>query len=106
MEIQELLPLGSVVLLEGAVQRLIITGRALIVRHDNKEFFFDYAGHLYPDGVMSSRIAYFNHDAISKVFFMGYNDEANRETVSRIRAEMRNRTDLKRCRADWTPIEE
>ena len=67
------LPLGSVVILRGSVKKLVIVSRASIVEDD----FFDYGAFLYPEGMIDSNVAYFNHGDIHKVVFEGYADGDN-----------------------------
>ena len=41
---------------------------------------FDYCGCMYPEGVISSeRNLLFNHDQISRILYMGYNSEKEKE---------------------------
>ena len=90
------LPLGSVVLLEGARQRTIIVARGLNVKHEGEDYFFDYGGVPYPDGVTGDRMAYFNHDAVARVFFEGYRDDENDIMADRLNAYVAETPDLKR----------
>ena len=71
------LPLGSVVLLKGATQKLVVVGRGLNVNNEKKgkQFFFDYAGVPYPQGLTGDQMMYFNADTISKVFHEGFKDD-------------------------------
>lgn len=76
--------LGSIVLLEGGIKKILITSRGLIVKKEDKEIFFDYAGVLYPEGLVSDKIVYFNHDNITKVIFEGYTDDDDEIVVNNI----------------------
>ena len=78
MEKINYIPLGSVVLLEGGIQKLLVISRGLRVSNNGEEFFFDYGGVLYPQGLTGDRMAYFNHKNIAKVVFEGYDDEESR----------------------------
>lgn len=71
---EKYLPVGSVVLLKDAQQKLMITG--FIVQNEKGQTF-DYCGCPYPFGVLSMEInMLFNHDQIETLFFKGYsNDE-------------------------------
>ena len=69
-ETRSFLPLGSVVILKGAVKKLLVVGRGSIVEGE----FFDYGAFLYPEGMIDTNVAYFNRDDISKVVFEGYSD--------------------------------
>lgn len=67
----EFLPLGSIVLLKGGMQKILIIARALKVRNGNEEYFFDYGGVTYPEGLVGDQMAYFNADKINEVVFEG-----------------------------------
>lgn len=68
------LPLGSIVLLKNGTKRVMIYGRKQLQMGTDKEW--DYIACLYPEGNISEEYMYlFNHDQIDKVFFVGYQDE-------------------------------
>lgn len=68
------LPLGSIVLLKNGTKRVMIYGRKQLQMGTDKEW--DYIACLYPEGNISEEYVYlFNHDQIDKVFFVGYQDE-------------------------------
>lgn len=74
MNVRELLPIGSVVLLKEGRKRLMVCG---ILQTDDggrgKEY--DYTGVLYPEGFVGADYQYlFNHDDIEKVYFRGFED--------------------------------
>lgn len=70
---ENLLPIGSVVLLKGAERRLMITGRLQAMV--GKTNVYDYAGCLYPEGLLDPHDLYFfDRDAIERVFFIGFQD--------------------------------
>lgn len=69
----EFLPAGSVVLLKKAQKRLMVAGR--LQRDLESSEIFDYAGCLWPEGVISSdRFYLFNNEDIDTVYFLGYQD--------------------------------
>ena len=71
---RNLLPIGSVVLLEGGEKRLMICGRIQV--QGNSDIIYDYSGCLFPEGITSSDSMYFfNNDAIEMVYFIGFQDE-------------------------------
>lgn len=78
------LPLGSVVLLHGGVQKLLIIARGINTKQDDQTEFFDYGAVLYPEGLTGDRMAYFNHDAVSNVVFYGYDDEDSKNCANNI----------------------
>lgn len=78
-------PLGSVVLLKGGIRKLIIVARGVNARNgNNEEFFFDYGGVSYPEGIVGNQIAYFNHESVDTVVFEGYSDAEDKHMVKNI----------------------
>lgn len=99
---QVILPLGSVVLLEGGIQKLLIIARALNVKNGNKEFFFDYGAVAYPEGLIGDQMAYFNHENIAKVIFEGYCDDDDAVFVKRIQDYLASHPDIQKGNAsNW-----
>lgn len=84
MERIDYLPLGSVVLLKGGTQKVLIIARGINTRQGDNTVFFDYGAVLYPEGLTGDRMAYFNHDAVSHVVFYGYNDEDSKNCADNI----------------------
>lgn len=71
---ENLLPIGSVVLLKGANKRLMITGRIQVKAGDSK--VYDYSGCYYPEGLLdSTSILFFDHSSIDQLFFVGFQDQ-------------------------------
>ncbi len=71
---ENLLPIGSVVLLHGAKTKLMITGR--ILSDEKLEQIYDYVGVIYPVGATGEENQYFfNRDAIERVVFIGLQDQ-------------------------------
>lgn len=74
MEIKNLLPIGSVVLLKNGKKRLMIFGIKQTDKSSNKEY--DYIGVLYPEGNMGEGTQFlFNHSDIDEIYFRGCEDE-------------------------------
>ena len=96
MEKIDYVPLGSVVYLKGGIKKLLIVARVINVANDGKQFFFDYGGVLYPEGITGDQIAYFNHDDISSVFFRGCDDEENKGMTEAINQFVANHPDILR----------
>lgn len=78
------LPLGSVVILNGGVQKVVINARGLVTLAVDPPGFFDYGGSLYPQGIIGDQILYFNHKDIAKVVFEGYSDDDDKMMVDNI----------------------
>ena len=51
-ETVDYLPLGSVVILKGGVQKVVVIARGLLSVATGKEGYFDYGGCLYPQGLV------------------------------------------------------
>ncbi|ARW09044.1 DUF4176 domain-containing protein [Bacillus atrophaeus] len=75
----KLLPIGSIVLLEGGSKKLMIYGRKQIVVSNNPKMF-DYIGVFYPEGYIDQEYTFaFNHSDIENIIFEGYQDEEETE---------------------------
>ena len=79
-------PLGSVVLLKGGIRKILIVARGINVSNNGQQFFFDYGGVMYPEGMIGDRLAYFNHESIAEVVFKGFEDVDNTNMVANINA--------------------
>lgn len=68
-----LLPVGSIVLLQGGEKRLMIYG--LLQMHNEDKKVYDYIGCYYPEGYISQEHAFlFNTDDIKEVCYVGFVD--------------------------------
>ncbi len=75
---KELLPIGSIVLLEGGEKKLMIYGR--LQQQEGTDTAWDYIGCLYPEGNVNKDFTYlFNHENIEEVFHEGYSDAEEAE---------------------------
>lgn len=90
------LPLGSIVMLEGGIQEVMIISRGIIVRQKGETVFFDYGGVLYPEGLSGDRMGYFNYDAIVKVIFTGYDSENSKTLANNINHYLTANPNIKR----------
>ena len=71
---RNLLPLGSVVLLKGANKRLLICGRIQTKVGERK--IYEYSACPYPEGIVDpSKMYFFDHSSIARVYFIGFQDE-------------------------------
>lgn len=96
MEKIDYVPLGSVVYLKGGIKKLMVVARAIMANNGGKQFFFDYGGVLYPEGVTGNEMAYFNHDDIGSVFFRGCDDDENKGMTEAINKYVAGHPDLLR----------
>ena len=83
MNIHELLPIGSVVLLEGGQKRLMIYG--VKQRDVETKEEYDYIGVIYPEGNMGTGTQFlFNHAQINEVVFRGFSDEERENFINNL----------------------
>jgi hypothetical protein len=82
----EYLPLGSVVVIRGSVRKTMVIARGLAAEFGSETSMFDYAGCLYPEGLMGDQLAYFNHADIGQVVFEGFSDDDDALMVKNIQA--------------------
>ena len=77
MELKDLLPAGSVVLLKDAVKKIIVMGIMPIKQLESGEtIIYDYMGVPYPEGFIGDQsILLFMHDQIQEVCFEGFKNE-------------------------------
>ena len=76
---KNILPLGSVVLLNGGTKKVMIIGYCMKTPEKPNKIF-DYCGCVFPEGVLRSDVTcVFDHEQIKEVCFSGYkNDESNK----------------------------
>lgn len=68
----KILPIGTVVLLNGGVKKLMIVG---IKQADSEkpDITYDYSGVLYPEGYVGNKSFFlFNHSDINDIIYNGY----------------------------------
>lgn len=76
---EKFLPIGTVVMLKGGTKRVMVTGFCSIDEKD-KEKIYDYAGCLYPEGIITSKqTLLFNHEQIEEVFYLGLSDDEEKQ---------------------------
>ncbi|MBS2967596.1 DUF4176 domain-containing protein [Metabacillus sp. KIGAM252] len=81
-KMENLLPIGSIVILEGGNIKLMIYGRKqiLVTDDDRNGQLFDYLSAPYPEGYVSQEYTYvFNHENIAEVVFKGHIDSEEEE---------------------------
>lgn len=69
--INQLLPIGSVITLNGATKKLMIVG--ITVEREENQKIYDYIGVPYPEGYIDSETMFlFFHKDIENVDYIGY----------------------------------
>lgn len=88
----ELLPIGSVVLIGNSKKKVMIVGVCQKGGQDPNAIW-DYTGVIFPEGYLDSeKMFLFNHNQISRIYALGYQDEEQmafklkaEETINKIR---------------------
>ncbi|WP_314059216.1 DUF4176 domain-containing protein [uncultured Vagococcus sp.] len=70
-----MLAIGSIVYLNEGSKKIMILNRGPLVVIENQKTMFDYSGCIYPLGLVSDEILYFNEENIDKAIFNGFSDE-------------------------------
>ncbi len=87
MFFQGILPVGSVVMLNGGNHRLMVTGYAQKLQDSDE--LYDYVGCLWPEGHTSPDKNYvFNQDAIDTVYFLGYQTDGQQVFAAKLSAAL------------------
>lgn len=83
---KKILPLGSVVLLNGGTKKVMIIGYCMRTpERPNK--LYDYCGCIFPEGVLRSDVTcVFNHNQIKEVCFSGFQNEESDKFIDRVEA--------------------
>lgn len=94
MDIKEkYLPVGTVVLLKGAKEYLVIAGFAASDTK-NPGTTYDYIGIAYPEGILDFKaFPMFNHDQIEKVIHLGLEDEIYNQFNTELKKELSQNID-------------
>lgn len=80
-----LLPIGSVVLLNGAEKKLMIIG----ILQRNGEEVFDYVGCPYPEGLLDSENLFlFNHKDIAEISYLGFDNIERQIFIKKLETEL------------------
>ena len=82
------LPIGTVVLLENATKKIMITGYAS-VSPELEGVVYDYSGCPYPEGFMSyNQVCVFNASQIEVVISNGYSNDEQKEFAKNLEAAL------------------
>ena len=89
------LPIGTVVLLEGAEKRLMIVGYQRRKAEEGGKVY-DYCGCLYPEGFMTPNEAVvFDHKQIDRIIFMGLQNMPQIEFSEKLKQVIAQRGEAK-----------
>ena len=96
---QELLPIGTIVLLKNANTELMITSYCMAAMPQNyedgenkkfsRDMIYDYGGCRYPEGIMTTNaMIVFNEDQIDKIVHLGYKTEESDKHIKELKDKM------------------
>ena len=98
---KDILPLGSVVLLNGGTKKIMVIGYCMKTPEDENKIY-DYCGCVFPEGVLRSDLTcVFDHSQIKEVFFSWYENEEAKDFLNRVISLTTKEEDVKK----ETPIE-
>lgn len=78
---KELLPIGTVVLLEGGNRKVMITGYSS--KNNDEEKIYDYNGCIFPEGLIENIFCLFDNNQIIEVIYKGLENEEFKEFVEK-----------------------
>lgn len=86
--LEQVLPIGTVVMLKGGIKRLMIVGYQISPTDDMSKVY-DYAGCLYPEGFMGAeKMLMFDHSQIEHIFAMGLQNPEQMAFRKELEAEL------------------
>lgn len=85
MKEEKLIPLGSVVVLEGEIKTYMIIGRGVLLNEKGDIQYYQYCACDYPEGLSGNATVFFNHEDIEEIVWSGYEDEDNTECLEKIK---------------------
>lgn len=83
MKVKELLPIGTIVMLNEGTKKLMIAG----IKQTEQETLveYDYTGVMYPEGMIGELGQFlFNHSDIKEVYFKGFENEERDEFLDKL----------------------
>lgn len=84
MKIEGLMPIGSVVMLQGGNHRVMIIGYCQRLT-DAPEHVYDYAACFFPEGYLGATQTFvFDRDQIEKVYHVGYQTDGQAALVAQM----------------------
>lgn len=93
MELENLLPIGSIVRLKDSEKRMMVFGIAQTGATDEGEVTADYIGVPYPEGNMGIQYQYlFDHEDIDEIVYRGFEDDARDAFLEQLAQVFRSRS--------------
>lgn len=87
LSVNEYLPIGSVVLLKGAIRKAMIIGIIQSTKEtDGQVKEHDYIAVMFPEGFLNTETMFmFNHDQINDVIYRGYENPERKEFLEKLK---------------------
>lgn len=79
------LALGTVLIIKGTSQKVMIIQRAVTVQEKDGEKYFDYGAVMFPEGLIKADVIYFSEEDIFEVIDEGYSDENDKIFVKQLK---------------------
>lgn len=81
---KSLLPLGTVVSLNGMEHRIMILGYARFKEGDTSHVY-DYIGCNFPEGFVGvDKTMIFDHESITSLYYLGYNNAESAQFIQKV----------------------
>lgn len=86
LDVNKYLPIGSVVLLKGAIKKSMIIGIIQSTKEDDETIKeHDYIAVMFPEGFLNTETMFmFNHDQITDVIYRGYENPERTEFLQKL----------------------
>jgi hypothetical protein len=102
---ENFLALGTVVVMKGTAQKVMIIQRAVTINDEGKEKYFDYGSVLYPEGLIKANVIYFTKEDIFEVLNNGYSDEDDKIFVKQLNVALGQYEELQQAEPEETDHE-
>lgn len=96
LNVNEYLPIGSIVLLKGGLKKAMIIGIIQSTKgNDGHIVEYDYIGVMYPEGFLNTETMFmFNHNQITDVVYRGYENPERKEFMEKLEKNITLAKDL------------
>ena len=90
-----MLELGSVVILKAGEQPLMVIARGSLYNNNGTIGYFDYMACPYPGGYMGGDVFFFNQEDVKEILFRGYHEKMEDQFRALYREQIK-KTEYKR----------
>lgn len=91
MDLNKLLPVGSVVQLQNGKKKIVIIGILPTKMIEEAQITYDYIGVPYPEGFLGfDSVLLFFHSSIEQVIFEGYDNQERKQFLQIVQRAVKN----------------